>query len=184
MTDLNLDLGPILQQIANSDKAAFKRLYDLTSAKLLGVILRIIKDRIAAEDVLQDVYLRIWRNAARYSPEAGSANGWVVTIARNRAIDLVRRKSEQTMPENEDGEDWFAKLAEGRDREGEIMDASSLRYCLGQMDAEKRACVLDAYYEGLSREELAERYRQPVNTIKTWLHRAIAALRACMETNG
>ena len=108
--------------------------------------------------------------------------GWLSSIARNRAIDVLRQKTEQTMPQGEDGQDWFVHIAEGRDRESEMLDQNALRHCLGKIEPEKRSCILLAYYEGFSREELAEKFGQPVNTIKTWLHRGLAALKTCLET--
>ena len=76
---------------------------------------------------------------------------------------------------------WFARIAEDRDREADMVDVASLRHCLGQLDATMRDCVLLAYYEGFSREELAQRYDRPVNTVKTWLHRSLATLRDCLD---
>ena len=175
------DPAALIQAVAQGDRLAFRQLYDLTSPKLLGVILRMIRSRPAAEEVLQDVYLRVWRNASRYAPEMGSALGWLSSIARNRAIDILRQRTDVTMDPGEDGEDWFARVRDPRDRETEMMDNDSLRHCLGQIDAEKRSVLLLAYYEGLSREELATKFRQPVNTIKTWLHRSLASLKTCME---
>ena len=176
------DLAALLQASARGERLAFKQLYDATSPKLFGIILRMSRSRASAEEVLQDVYVKIWRNASRYQPDTGSAMGWLATIARNRAIDVLRQRVEVTMPATEDGLDWFERVSENRDREAELLDANALRHCLGQMEQEKRACIMLAYYEGYSREELGVRFSQPVNTIKTWLHRGLAALKICMET--
>ena len=176
------DLATLLQATARGERLAFKQLYDATSPKLFGIILRMSRSRASAEEVLQDVYVKIWRNASRYAPEIGSAMGWLTTIARNRAIDVLRQRAEVTMPPNEDGEDWFERIAENRDRESDMLDMNALRHCLGQIEPEKRSCIMLAYYEGYSREELATRFSQPVNTIKTWLHRGLAALKTCLET--
>lgn len=144
------------------------------------MILRILRDRAAAEDVLQDVYLRIWRNAATYSADAGPATAWLCAIARNRAIDLLRRKSFAAPRRDEPG-DWSEKLAAPGDPQADAADLSALRHCLGAIEEPHRSCVLLAYYEGYSREELAARFDKPVNTIKTWLHRSLAALRSCLD---
>ena len=181
MSEAPPDPATLIQMVAKGDRLAFRQLYDAVSPKLFAVILRMTRNRPAAEEILQDVFLKIWSNAARYAPEAGSAMGWLSAIARNRTIDVLRQKTDVTMAPNEDGEDWFAHIAEPRNREAELMDNDALRYCLGQIDAEKRSCLLLAYYEGCSREELGARFRQPVNTIKTWLHRSLAALKTCME---
>ena len=176
------DIAELVEAVARGERLAFKQLYDSTAPKLFGIILRMSRSRSLAEEVLQDVFLKIWSNARQYSRESGSAMGWLASIARNRSIDVLRQKAELTMPQGENGEDWFARIAEDRDREEEILDQNALRHCLGQMEPEKRSCVLLAYYEGYSRGELAEKFGQPVNTIKTWLHRSLALLKTCLET--
>ena len=105
------------------------------------------------------------------------------SIARNRAIDVLRQKTAiaGVEPRRRRVTDWFERIAEDRDREADMIDNASLRRCLGTIDAQARDCVLLAYYEGFSREELAQRYARPVNTIKTWLHRSLATLRACLD---
>lgn len=175
------DLAALIAATARGERESFRRLYGLTSAKLLGVAFRILRDRSMAEDVVQDVYLKVWQGAGSYSAEAGRPMTWLITIARNRAIDVVRRRREVAAPETEEGLDWFETVAEPRDRETEFLDSDRLRVCLGRLDATQRRCLLEAYYMGYSREELAERFARPVNTIKTWLHRSAHALRACLD---
>jgi RNA polymerase sigma factor (sigma-70 family) len=170
-----------LAGIARGEADELAALYDLTAAKLYGLILRIQRDRYLAEDVLQDVYLRVWQAAASYAPEAGRPLPWLCAIARNRAIDSVRRKAEVQGPAHEDGEDWVARLIDPQDDAAAFLDRDALVACLGRLDPAHRDCVVRAYCEGLSREELAEHYGRPVNTIKTWLHRALASLKACLE---
>lgn len=171
----------LIDGIVRGDEQDLKSLYDLTAPKLYGLILRIQRDRAAAEDVLQDVYLRVWQGAGSYDPASGRPLSWLCAIARNRAIDVVRRKAEVQGPVTEDGEDWLERLADPHDSEGAILGRDALRACLGRLDDAQRDCVVLAYCEGYSREELAARYDRPVNTIKTWLHRGLAALRGCLE---
>lgn len=173
----------LIAEIARGDDRALKALYDLTAPKLFGIILRIQRDRSAAEDVLQEVYLRVWQAAHTYAPEAGRPFPWLCAIARNRAIDVVRRKGEVQGPVSEDGEDWLERLADPHDSEGAILGRDALRACLGRLDTAQRDCLVLAYCEGYSREELAARYERPVNTIKTWLHRGLASLRGCLEVS-
>jgi RNA polymerase sigma factor (sigma-70 family) len=175
-------LRRLLAGIARGEADRLAELYDLTSPKLYGLVLRIQRDRGLAEDVLQDVYLRIWQAAGRYAPEVGPVLPWLCTIARNRAIDSVRRKVEHQGPELDDGEDWVARLIDPHDGAAAFMDRSALLACLDRLDPLHRDCVVLAYCEGQSREELAERFARPVNTIKTWLHRALAGLKSCLET--
>ncbi|WP_375463642.1 sigma-70 family RNA polymerase sigma factor [uncultured Methylobacterium sp.] len=174
-------LTEILGAVAAGDARALRALYDLTAPKLYGVILRIQRDRSVAEDVLQDVYLRVWQAAGSYAPESGRPMTWLCTIARNRAIDGIRRRGEVQGPVREDGEDWVERLMDPHDTEAAILVRDALGACLGRLEATQRACVVLAYCEGWSREELARRYDRPVNTVKTWLHRALAALKGCLE---
>lgn len=175
------ELDSLVRAVGRRDRSAFKQLYDLTSPKLFATILRIVRHRPAAEEVLQDVYLRIWQNAESFSPQTAPARAWMNSIARNRAIDVLRQKSFATVSGTGDDSDWYERIAEDRDREADMINNASLKHCLGQMDAQARVCVLLAYYEGFSREELAQRYDRPVNTIKTWLHRSLASLRSCLD---
>ncbi|MFH6785896.1 MULTISPECIES: sigma-70 family RNA polymerase sigma factor [Methylobacterium] len=176
------ELAGLIARVAEGREDALRALYDRTAPKLFGLILRIVRDRGAAEDVLQDAYLRVWQSAAGYAPEAGRPMAWLAAIARHRAIDLVRRKGEVPMPVAEDDEeDWLARVADPRDSEAEFLDRDALLACLGRLEPAQRDCVVLAYCEGLSREELALRYDRPVNTVKTWLHRGLAALRGCLD---
>ncbi len=174
-------LDSLLISVAGRDREAFRRLYDLTSPKLFATILRIVRQKPAAEEILQDVFLRIWQNAGSFSPQTAPARAWMNSIARNRAIDVLRQRTFTTVANAADEIDWYERIAEDRDREADMINNASLRHCLEQIDDQARACVLLAYYEGLSREELAQRYDRPVNTIKTWLHRSLATLRACLD---
>ncbi|GJE26725.1 sigma-70 family RNA polymerase sigma factor [Methylobacterium organophilum] len=174
-------LRRLLAQIAGGDAAALRSLYDLTAPKLFGLILRIQRDRSLAEDVLQDVYLKIWRSAGSYTAQAGPPLPWLCAVARHRAIDVIRRKGEVQGPVSEDGEDFFERLVDPSDAAGAFLNRDALQHCLGQLDPAHRDCVVRAYCEGLSREELAQIHDRPVNTIKTWLHRALASLKGCLE---
>ena len=174
-------LESLLARVAGSDRGAFKQLYERSSAKLFGVILRILRNRERSEDVLQDVYLKIWQKSGSYDPAFGKPITWMSAIARNRAIDIIRAtRSTRTIAEPGDEEELFRL---GGDQAGGLGpdELETLRTCLGEMKDESRQYVLQAYYEGLSREELAERHQVPVGTIKTRLRRGLQSLRACLE---
>ncbi|AWN52964.1 sigma-70 family RNA polymerase sigma factor [Methylobacterium sp. 17Sr1-1] len=175
-------LAELIARVAAGRQDALRTLYDRTAPKLFGLVLRIVRDRGAAEDVLQDCYLRVWQNAAGYAPEAGRPMAWLAAIARHRAIDWVRRRSEVPMPASDDeDDDWLARVADPRDSEAEFLSRDALLTCLDRLEPVQRDCVVRAYCEGLSREELALRYDRPVNTVKTWLHRGLASLRGCLD---
>ena len=160
---------------------AFRALYEEMSPKLLGVILRIVRSRAEAEEVLQDVFVRVWKNAASYAPESGSPGAWITSIARHRAIDVVRKKAPMTLAPAEDGADWTERIADPLDSEAQMAHRNALIHCLDTLEQPVRDLVVLAYCEGYSREELASRYDRPVNTVKTWLHRGLGVLKTCLE---
>ena len=176
------DLARLIGAVAREDREAFRALYRLAAPKLFGLVLRMVRNRPAAEDVLQDVFLKIWTRAPSYAPEAGEPFAWMAAIARNRAIDLLRVRTPVVQAPAGEG-DWLDTFAEPGNREGDMMNAAALRFCLARLDEDSRACVMQAYCEGFSREELAALYERPVNTIKTWLRRGLAALKICLDAN-
>jgi len=175
------DLPLLIAAVAGRDRAAFKRLYDQTSARLFGIVLRIVRDRALAEEVIQEAYLRIWEKASTYRKDIGSPMAWMISIARNRAIDVIRQRSEILLAPGEDGEDWLEQVAAFDGGEVDVEARDSLRRCLERLEEPQRKCIVLAYCGGYSRDELAMRFERPVNTIKTWLHRGLAALRTCLE---
>lgn len=179
-----VELARLIASVGRRDQDAFKSLYEVTAPKLLGIVLRIVRDRPVAEDVLQDAFLRIWHSATTYSPEAGQPMTWLASIARNRAIDFVRKRREVLARDNEDGTSWLADVPDPRDHEADYLGRDALRLCLGRLEESHRQCIMLAYCDGYSREELAARFNRPVNTIKTWLHRSLLVLRTCMDGTG
>ena len=176
------DLARLLTRVAARDTKAFAALYRATSAKLYGVVARILKRRDVAADVLQETYVRVWEKAGEFDSAKGSALGWMATIARNRALDEVRRVRPVSLEDQPEG---FEPAAEEVDPLGARERSEGLARligCLQGLDEEKRAIVLLAYYRGLSREALAKRFGRPVATIKTWLRRSLAQLRDCLES--
>lgn len=174
------DLVSLLARVAARDRDAFATLYQATSAKLWGVIVRILSRRDAAEDVLQEVYVKIWERAGSFDPAKASPITWMATIARNRAIDELRRRSPVSIeeaPEALEVQESGPDPLEGAQQSEEL---KRLQECLQGLEPERREMVLLAYYTGLSRDEIAQRFSHPVNTIKTWLHRSLAQLRKCL----
>jgi len=176
------DLTHLLIRIAARDAAAFAALYRATSAKLYGVVARILTRGDVAADVLQEAYVRIWERAGDFDPAKGSALAWMATIARNRALDEARRVRPGSLEDQPEG---FEPAAEDVDPLGARERSEGFQAlidCLKGLDEEKRAIVLLAYYRGSSREALAKRFGRPVATIKTWLHRSLAQLRDCLKS--
>lgn len=173
-------LVTLLDRSAAGDAAAFKTLYDSTSAKLFGVILRILHERGEAEDVLQEVYTTVWRKAAEFDAARASPVTWMATIARNRAIDRLRaRGSRPTTP--------LEAAAEVRDTApaaDEMIDASDdarrLHAALDTLDARHAAAIRSTYFEGLTYEALAVREGVPVGTLKSWVRRGLLRMQGAM----
>jgi len=169
-----------LKRIAQQDRAAFETLYKLISSKLLGVVLRIIPQRSLAEDVLHDTFLKIWRAAHQFDPDRASAMSWAATIARNAAIDHKRRRKEVDLPDDVLNFQ-MEKDAHSNQPRGDEATRLTLQHCLNELEETQRQCVVLAYCQGLSREELSEQLDAPVNTVKTWIRRGLLSLRECVS---
>ena len=175
-------LTELLIRIAARDAAAFAALYKQTNAKLYGVVARILTRGDVAADVLQEAYVRIWEKAGEFDPLKGSPLAWMATIARNRALDEVRRVRPVSLEDQPQGFEPAAEEIDPLAARERSEGLAALVDCLKALDEEKRAIVLLAYYRGVSREALAKRFGRPVPTIKTWLHRSLAQLRDCLAS--
>jgi RNA polymerase sigma-70 factor (ECF subfamily) len=165
----------LIYRVAAGDEAALGHLYDRHSRLLFGLILRIVRDRGDAEEVLQEVFVQAWTRAQTYSPVLGSPAGWLIGIARHRAIDRRRHKIvrartvEQVAPPPQiETPEAAARLAETRD---EVLRALAL------LAPEQRDLIETAYFEGLTQSELAARFNLPLGTVKTRIRAGLLALR-------
>jgi len=161
------------------DREAFAALYQATSAKLFGVCLRVLNSRDEAEDALQDIYVKIWRNAGRYQAGGYSPMTWLITIARNHAIDRLRARRAQG------GEIEEAELvADGRPGPEALAIASAERGrlvgCLSELPEDRAQAVQLAYLHGETYADLAARFDVPLNTMRTWLRRSLQKLKECL----
>ena len=176
------DLNNLLSRIVTRDTIAFAALYKQTNTKLYGVVARILTRGDAAADALQEIYVRIWEKAGEFDPLKGSPLAWMATIARNRALDEVRRVRPVSLEDQPEGFEPAAEEIDPLAARERSEGLTALVDCLKALDEEKRAIVLLAYYRGSSREALAKRFGRPVPTIKTWLHRSLAQLRDCLAS--
>ena len=181
MREERLDLVDLLDRTAARDRAAFAALYRASSAKLYGVILRILARRSLADEALQDVYVRIWERAGDFDATKGSPIAWMAAIARNRALDELRRAKATPVSNLPEGFDVADESGSALDAMEQSDRLRALLGCLDRLDSEKREVVLLAYYRGCSREALSQRFGAPVATIKTWLHRSLNQLRLCLD---
>ncbi len=179
----NRQLLELLSACALHDRQAFHQLYELTSAKLYGVILRILNRSEWAEDCLQEAYVKVWNRAESYRPQLASPMTWMATIARNQALDHLRRRRREVreaeveaFPEEVDQDllpqDKLQQTDEGR----------QLNHCLEQLKSQQRQIIALAYFKGLTHEELAQRTDTPLGTVKTWIRRGLEQLKRCLES--
>jgi RNA polymerase sigma-70 factor (ECF subfamily) len=176
-------LALLLQRVAGQDRRAFASLYTASSSKLYGIILRILKRRDVADDILQDVYVRIWERAMDFDPRKAPAIAWMIAIARNRALDEHRRTAVGLIAADADPE-VANVVSEDKDPLAVAEQNDNLRRlaeCLSKLDKNRRDIVLLAYRDGYSRQELSQRLARPVGTIKTWLHHSLVQLKACLD---
>jgi RNA polymerase sigma-70 factor, ECF subfamily len=170
----------LLAAVAKGDEGAFERLYAATRAKLYGIVLRILRRHDLADEVVQETYVKIWRSAGQFDPALSAPITWMVTIARNRAIDVLRKKGEGSIEEEPEAMDAVADNPDPLARREFNERLKQLLACIGKLEPERQRLVLLAYYNGWSRERLAKELDTPVNTIKTWLRRSLAEIRECL----
>lgn len=176
------DLVALVARVAARDAAAFAALYRATHGVLYGVVARILTRGDASGEALQEAYVRIWEKAGEFDPAKGSPLAWMATIARNRALDEVRRVRPASLEEMPEGFEPAAESVDPLAARARSERLAALLACLGKLDADKREAVLLAYYRGFSRDALARRFGAPAATVKTWLRRSLMQLRDCLES--
>ena len=170
----------LIAAVAKGDEAAFERLYAATRAKLFGVVLRILRRQELAEEVIQETYVKIWNSAGQFNPGLSSPITWMASIARNRAIDVVRKRTEVSIEEEPTA---LEVAAEGHDplaRREMTEELKRLLECVGRLEPDRQRLVLLANYNSWSRAPMAEKFAAPVNTVKTWLRRSMLDIRECL----
>lgn len=148
--------------------------------------MRMLRRRDWAEEALQDCFLKVWQKSETYAPERGAPMTWLMTIARYRALDLIRMKRPEISESDQDeGQPEAADTSPGEDparRAAEREGLSMLERCMEGLQPEQRDSVLLAYYEGYTHSELAKRLKAPLGTVKSWLRRGLQKLQECLGT--
>ena len=174
------ELAPLLRGIAAGDRSAMAALYERSSAKLYGICIRLLPSEADAQDVLQEVYLTVWRKAGLYDQAKASPITWLAVMARNKAIDRLRGRQIATDPLEaandvaDDEPSAFDIVEQGQESE-------RLANCLGELDPNHAAIIRAAFVDGLTYAELAARDAVPLGTMKSWIRRGLLRLRGCLE---
>ena len=189
-SDRSKELAQLLGRAGLGDRAAFATLYQRSSPHLFAVILRINRDRAQAEDILQEVYVNVWRAAAGFDAAQSQPMTWLTSIARNRAIDSLRRAGAQPRLDSahaldDEDNDVYDETADEAPGPLELLsqaaDARQLQHCMQVLSAPQRQSLALAYFDGLSHAEVADKMAQPLGTVKSWVRRALLALKSCLE---
>lgn len=175
-------LEDLLARTGAGDSRAFAQLYEHTSRRLFGLCLRMLRDRHEAEEVLQEVFVTVWRRAGGYDAARAAATTWLVTLTRNKAIDRLRQQRAREPLAMAD----FDTLADERAGPTAHVQASQeyerLRRCLETLEPQDRQWIREAFFSGATYKELADRRQVPLGTLKSRIRRALAQLRTCLET--
>lgn len=168
---------------ARGERFALRALYEREARWLLGVALRIVNDRSRAEDVLQDAFLQVWRDAGSFQPALGSARGWIYTIVRHCALKELRHPARMLPVDPVELAGLSDRMQADDDGGGDdrALDSESFERCLERLEARARSCVVHAFVDGYTHEQIAERLQAPIGTVKSWIRRSLASLRECLQ---
>lgn len=177
-------LAELLARVAQGNQRALADLYDQTSPILYGLLLRMLRVPERAQEALQDCYVRVWQRAETFDSTKGEPIGWLIGVARYRALDILRQRRDLSVPDVENPPEGaeLPDLEQGpEDRAVEREGLERLLRCMRGLTEVQRKSVLLAYYEGYSHTELAQAMHAPLGTVKAWIRRGLARLRECLD---
>ncbi|CAN5220659.1 sigma-70 family RNA polymerase sigma factor [soil metagenome] len=169
-----------LGQVARRDRAALRQVYDMTSAKLFGICLRISADREGAEDILQDVYIKVWNRADRFDAGRASPITWLCAIARNSAIDWTRSARRPGTVSQDAAADVADESLAADTLIEQAQGAARIHECLDMLEDKQRSAIRAAFFDGLTYADLADRMAVPLGTMKSWIRRGMQQLKGCI----
>ena len=173
----------LVQRLLQRDVGAFEQLYDRHSRIVYALVLRILQQGPTAEEVVQDVFLQLWRNADRYQPARGAFVPWLLTLARNRALDHLRLKSERQRRREEQGEEPppIASSPQYENALDEKRRAERVRSLMASLSPQQKKAIEMAYFEGLSHSEIAAALKEPLGTVKSWIRNGLLRLKEGLQ---
>ncbi len=174
-----------LMDCARGDRGALQGIYQQENRHLLGVALRIVRQRQQAEDVVHDAFMNIWSKAGSFDAGLGSGRGWIYSVVRNLALNAVRDGAREVSVDEEaaealDVQQSMAAHVQVADAFDLNLSLGKLNDCLSRLEPARRNCILYAYVDGCSHGEIAERTQTPLGTVKAWIKRGMGSLRECM----
>jgi len=179
------ELDRMMMLAGTGNEAAFRQFYDRTAPTLNAILLRMLKDRFQAEDVLQDAMVIAWNKAADFDPAKAGAKTWITTIARRRALDLLRSRKRRDEVMQEGAADIRDALSQSENASASSPESSAterrLEHCFGELSGDAATCIRFAYLEGLSFPEIAARIDRRLGTVKSWIRRGVSKLKECMR---
>jgi len=181
-------LADLLARTALAEERAFAELYRLTSPHLFAVAVRILRDKAAAEDALQEAFVSVWHHAGSYVAAKSRPQTWLTSIVRNRCLDLLRRRVPDTMTLTRDDDESEIDLPANGPTPVELLlsgaDAALVRDCVDALDGGQKQAIALAFFQGLSHSELAAQLREPLGTVKSWIRRGLERLKSCLDRAG
>jgi RNA polymerase sigma-70 factor (ECF subfamily) len=175
---ITLDEDRLMSQIAARDQSALAELYDTCGTAIYNLAYRVLDNTVFAEEITQDTFLIVWTQPERWRRERGSLVGWMLTIARNAAIDRLRKEERRPLRGALDLDDLLERLGMGDDAP-DWNDSETLRTCLEGLPVEQAQAIQLAFYQGLTHDEMATKLRLPLGTVKTRVRLGLQKLRAC-----
>lgn len=171
-------LFPLLCETAEGKKASFARLYKITSGQVYAVVLKMLQNRALAEEATQDAYIKIWHNAGSYQRSKGTVLTWMISIARYRALDLIRHHKVRKETSLEDDDQHIGSTTA---MALPTSENQKLEQCMDELDHQQRQAIHLAYFGGLSHQEVVAHLSSPLGTIKSWIRRGLQSLQRCLS---
>lgn len=178
----DFDYEEALAACANGHRQALTDLYHQESSRLLSVVMRILKCPSLSEDVVHDAFVKIWANAGSFHPRLGSARGWIYVLTRNLALNALEKHQRQIQTEPE----FLLDLIDQESIDSpsmtlDVLEQQELFKCLDTLEPQQKLCVLHAYVDGYTQDEISGLLDKPLGTVKSWIRRSLQSLKDCLK---
>lgn len=177
------ELNSLLSSSADGNQQSFETLYRATSPYLNALVMRVVGQKNVAQEVLQEAYVQIWQQAARFDASRGTPMAWLTNIARSRALDRIRHeKSQSQRIENVSAEPMISAVEDSSQHMRFSSELKRLAHCLQPLSQQQRKSIILAFCYGLSHSELSERIEVPIGTVKSWIRRGMSSVKRCLQS--